>query len=215
MLYVFWQLGCWLAVVLQWLVFEFYFFSVGRLYTSQFHRCWVPANLATKWKLAMSRLRPSILTVLTASVMCLFIASQKRWVLLSDTLHFRSYVDHWEKVETQELTNHRINDLQGQITGTGALNNIEKIERRFLQRRCRKTENLCWVGEVVMGLQCEKRDLFRCWESFYWQSSEVLNYFLGMLFNLHYWRWLGWVRLASISYGWWRNDPALPSVWTI
>lgn len=76
-------------------------------------------------------------------------------------------MDHWEKVETQELTNHRINDLQGQITGTGALNNIEKIERRFLQRRCRKTENLCWVGEVVMGLQCEKRDLFRCWESFY------------------------------------------------
>lgn len=32
-------------------------------------------------------------------------------------------------------------------------------------------------------------------------SSETLNYFPGEMFNLHYWRRLGQVRLASISYG--------------
>lgn len=69
-------------------------------------------------------------------------------------------MDWWERVETRELLNPRINDLQGEITGTGGLHDREKIKRRL-------PENLCWVGEELMGLQCEKRDFVRCWESFY------------------------------------------------
>lgn len=48
-------------------------------------------------------------------------------------------VDHWERVETGELPNPRINYLQGEITGTGAFRNKEKNERRLLQRGNRKS----------------------------------------------------------------------------
>lgn len=65
-------------------------------------------------------------------------------------------MDRWERVETRELLNPRINDLQGEITRARALHNKEKIERRLLQRGSRETEDQCWVGEELLGFQCEK-----------------------------------------------------------
>lgn len=99
--------------------------------------------------------------LLAASVMCLVIPSQQRRVILSLTPHMRNC----ERVETREWLNPGINDLQGEIKGTGALQNKEKIERKCCCKgEAENQTNLCWVGEV-MDSECEKRGLVRCWES--------------------------------------------------